>query len=214
MSPNKKHQNPVQQDNSAQFILYVKQNLRVDRFFDPILKAKSALTMSEGRPDPIVKAAESTKLPREIRNRLGMATDPVPEGMVLDVKPKCAGELYGFWELPDRPAAAQERGMGLGRGQGTVPTFSPQKCAGAEQAVPARPATTARHHFEIKPEHHDGDKPPSDEGPYTNEQRTDYEKASPTVFWGGRGGGRDAGEHERPGGTRGSMSGREERGGA
>ncbi|KFM23206.1 hypothetical protein F751_3397 [Auxenochlorella protothecoides] len=43
---------------------------------------------SEGRPNPITKAAESSNLPREARARLGLNTDPVPEGKIIDAAPE------------------------------------------------------------------------------------------------------------------------------
>lgn len=51
--------------------------------------------MSE-RPNPILKAAEaSSNLPREARARLGLTTDPIPDGKVLDSAPECVADL-GF----------------------------------------------------------------------------------------------------------------------
>jgi hypothetical protein len=44
--------------------------------------------MADERPNPILKAAESSHLPRTARARLGQTTDPLPEGKVLHSEPE------------------------------------------------------------------------------------------------------------------------------
>ena len=41
-----------------------------------------------GPPNPLVKAAEASNLPRSARARIGQTTDPVPEGKVLHAEPE------------------------------------------------------------------------------------------------------------------------------
>ena len=43
---------------------------------------------SSSRPSPVVKAAESSALPREARARIGQTTDPVPEGKEVHAEPQ------------------------------------------------------------------------------------------------------------------------------
>lgn len=44
--------------------------------------------MADERPDPVLKAAEASSLPRAARARIGQTTDPLPEGKMLDTEPK------------------------------------------------------------------------------------------------------------------------------